>query len=120
MSADDGWCQHFDKEERACTIYEDRPRFCRVETETFGDMYGVDPEDMDDFCSACCSEQIGDVYGGKRQATDFHDSPLHVRVAYYLKLPLDIFGFPLVKRRADGSPREVQKAAVMLDLWNLF
>lgn len=79
MSANDGWCKHFDKEERACTIYEDRPRFCRVETETFGDMYGVDPEDMDDFSSACCSEQIGDVYGGKRQATDWHGSYLHFK-----------------------------------------
>lgn len=63
---DDGWCKHFDKEKRACTIYEDRPRFCRVETDTFGDMYGVEPEDMDEFCSACCEEQIDDVYGGKR------------------------------------------------------
>lgn len=68
MAAEDGWCKHFDKDKRACTVYEDRPRFCRVETETFGDMYGVDPEDMDDFCSSCCKEQIGDVYGGKRWA----------------------------------------------------
>lgn len=67
MANDDGWCKHFDKENRACTIYKDRPRFCRVETETFGSMYGVDPEDMDDFCSACCHEQINDVYGSKRQ-----------------------------------------------------
>lgn len=67
MAADDGWCRHFDKKNKLCTIYEDRPRFCRVETETFGDIYGVDPEDMDEFCSSCCSEHIGDVYGGKRQ-----------------------------------------------------
>lgn len=67
MADDDGWCRHFDKKNRACTIYNDRPRFCRVETETFGSMYGVDPEDMDDFCSACCHEQINDVYGSKRR-----------------------------------------------------
>ncbi|CAM9287074.1 unnamed protein product [Pylaiella littoralis] len=65
MANDDGWCKHFDKENRACTIYTERPRFCRVETETFGSMYGVDPEDMDDFCSACCNEQITDVYGAQ-------------------------------------------------------
>ncbi|CAM9682897.1 unnamed protein product [Scytosiphon promiscuus] len=65
MAEDDGWCKHFDKENRACTIYNDRPRFCRVETETFGSMYGVEAEDMDDFCSACCNEQISDVYGAK-------------------------------------------------------
>ncbi|CAM9557112.1 unnamed protein product, partial [Hapterophycus canaliculatus] len=67
MAEDDGWCKHFDKENRACTIYNDRPRFCRVETETFGSMYGVEAEDMDDFCSACCNEQISDVYGAKRR-----------------------------------------------------
>lgn len=66
MANEDGWCKHFDKENRACSIYPDRPRFCRVETETFGSMYGVDPEDMDDFCAACCHEQISDVYGGER------------------------------------------------------
>ncbi|CAM9939467.1 unnamed protein product, partial [Ascophyllum nodosum] len=63
MAAEDGWCVHYDKENRACTIYDDRPRFCRVEAETFGDMYGVEPEDMDGFCRSCCSDQIGDVYG---------------------------------------------------------
>lgn len=66
MTGDDGWCKHFDKESRACTVYSDRPRFCRVETETFGSMYGVEPEDMDDFCSSCCNEQISDVYGAER------------------------------------------------------
>eukprot|EP00752_Nemacystus_decipiens_P003371 g3118.t1 len=65
MANDDGWCKHFDQQNRACTIYKDRPRFCRVETETFGGMFGVDPEDMDEFCSACCHEQINDVYGAK-------------------------------------------------------
>lgn len=69
MANDDGWCKHYDKDNRACTIYTDRPRFCRVETDTFGSMYGVDPEDMDDFCSACCNEQITDVYGAQRRVT---------------------------------------------------
>eukprot|EP00953_Heterococcus_sp_UTEX-ZZ885_P000399 744-Heterococcus_DN1.PRE.3 len=30
MVADDGWCKHYDKTNRACTIYEDRPYFCKV------------------------------------------------------------------------------------------
>ncbi|CAM9740168.1 unnamed protein product [Discosporangium mesarthrocarpum] len=63
MAEEDGWCKHFDKQNRACTIYNDRPRFCRVEVETFGDMYGVEPADMDSFCVSCCREQIGDVHG---------------------------------------------------------
>ncbi|CAM9452788.1 unnamed protein product [Choristocarpus tenellus] len=63
MAQEDGWCKHFDRNSRSCTIYEDRPRFCRVEAETFGDMYGVDPLEMDSFCSSCCRENIGDVHG---------------------------------------------------------
>lgn len=65
MTLENGWCKHFDQENRACTIFEDRPRFCRVETDTFGDMYGIDSGDMDEFCTACCKDQIGLVYGSK-------------------------------------------------------
>lgn len=66
ITAPDGWCKHYDKERRACRIYEERPRFCRVEIETFGEMYGLEPEDMDDFCSSCCKGLITHVYGGAR------------------------------------------------------
>lgn len=115
MSADDGWCKHFDKEERACTIYEDRPRFCRVETETFGDMYGVDPEDMDDFCSGCCSEQIGDVYGGKRQvAVFFAWLFLACRGGLLLKL------HTTRRCRFPAGQTTCGWIAVMVDLWNPF
>lgn len=62
MVAEDGWCRHFDKTNRLCTIYEDRPGFCRVSDENFADMYEFDT-DVDTFCTACCREHIGDVYG---------------------------------------------------------
>ncbi|CAM9989749.1 unnamed protein product, partial [Phaeothamnion confervicola] len=48
---------------RACTIYEERPDFCRVTQVTFNRMYGVGVEEMDRFCTECCREQITDVYG---------------------------------------------------------
>ncbi len=59
----DGWCRHFDPESRRCRIYAQRPRFCRVQPEIFQDLYGVEPDEFDDFAIACCQEQISDVRG---------------------------------------------------------
>lgn len=86
MTLENGWCKHFDQENRACTIFEDRPRFCRVETDTFGDMYGIDSGDMDEFCTACCKDQIGLVYGSKRRVTVPVESLSCLRVRH-LHLP---------------------------------
>ncbi|KAK9154195.1 hypothetical protein Sjap_001675 [Stephania japonica] len=38
----DGWCVHFDKPTRTCSIYSDRPYFCRVEPGIFRDLYGIE------------------------------------------------------------------------------
>jgi Fe-S-cluster containining protein len=51
MVGADGWCIHYDKPSRSCTIHNERPRFCRVEPETFKDLYGIEEKDMDK--SAC-------------------------------------------------------------------
>ena len=45
--------------------YSDRPRFCRVESEVFQDMYGVEPEEVNDFAIDCCRQQIEGVYGDR-------------------------------------------------------
>ncbi len=63
MVGADGWCVYFDKITRRCTIYADRPRFCRVEADVFGDMFGIEPEELNDFAIACCCQQIEGVYG---------------------------------------------------------
>jgi uncharacterized protein len=63
MVREDGWCINYDLNTRKCTIYEDRPRFCRVQPDTFQDMYGVETEEFNDFAIACCRAQISDVYG---------------------------------------------------------
>lgn len=63
MVQKDGWCIHLDKETRKCTIYEDRPRFCRVNPDTFRDMYDVEPTEFNDFAIACCQDQIAGVHG---------------------------------------------------------
>ena len=63
MVGADGWCVNFDHDTRECRIYQNRPRFCRVEPDVFLEMYGVEPEELNDFAIDCCREQIEGVYG---------------------------------------------------------
>lgn len=65
MVGEDGWCIHFDSEARECRIYDKRPAFCRVTPETFQAMFGVEPEELNDFAIDCCREQIEAVYGDR-------------------------------------------------------
>lgn len=61
----DGWCVNFDQVSRECRIYPDRPRFCRVEPAIFEELYGVEPEELNDFAIDCCRQQIEGVYGDR-------------------------------------------------------
>jgi len=63
LVGEDGWCINFDHSKRECKIYKERPRFCRVEPETFWEMYEVDSDQFNDFAIDCCHEQIESVYG---------------------------------------------------------
>ena len=63
MVGEDGWCINFDHQTRECTIYEQRPRFCRVQTDIFEQMYGISSQDFHDFAINCCHQQIEGVYG---------------------------------------------------------
>ena len=63
MVGQDGWCVNFDRQTRQCTIYDQRPRFCRVQADIFQDMYEVKITEFNDFAIACCREQITGVYG---------------------------------------------------------
>lgn len=65
MVGDDGWCVNFDHESRECRIYEKRPRFCRVTTESFEEMFGIEPDELNDFAIDCCRQQIEAVYGDR-------------------------------------------------------
>lgn len=65
MVGADGWCIHFDHDNRECQIYADRPRFCRVQADTFADMYGITADDLNDFAIDCCQQQIEAVYGDR-------------------------------------------------------
>ena len=63
MVGEDGWCINYDRDNRKCQIYDRRPRFCRVQPNNFQDMYGVEPEEFNEFAIACCQQQIDGVYG---------------------------------------------------------
>ncbi|WP_055074458.1 YkgJ family cysteine cluster protein [Pseudanabaena sp. 'Roaring Creek'] len=65
MVGHDGWCINFDHIQRQCKIYDQRPRFCRVATDTFYDMFGVEPKDLDEFAISCCQETIASIYGDR-------------------------------------------------------
>lgn len=65
-----GWCIHYDAEMRQCQIYDQRPRFCRVLPETFEAMFGILPEDFNDFAIDCCHQQIEGVYGSDSDVLD--------------------------------------------------
>ncbi|MEM9924450.1 MAG: YkgJ family cysteine cluster protein [Cyanobacteria bacterium P01_D01_bin.50] len=61
----DGWCVNYDHNTRECSIYADRPRFCRIEAEVFKDLFGIEPEELNDFAIECCYQQIESLYGDR-------------------------------------------------------
>jgi uncharacterized protein len=72
----DGWCIHFDHTTRECRIYNERPNFCRVQADTFAQMFGIEPVELNDFAIACCREQIEGVYGERSLKAFDLSSPL--------------------------------------------
>ena len=73
LVGENGWCIHFDHETRKCLIYEQRPRFCRVQPDTFQQMYEIDPSDFNEFAIDCCRQQIEGVYGSKRTEMEHYN-----------------------------------------------
>jgi len=65
LVGDDGWCIYFDHLTRKCSIYDRRPRFCRVQADVFQDLFGIEPEELNDFAIDCCVQQIEGVYGDR-------------------------------------------------------
>lgn len=63
MIGTDGWCKWFDSHSRKCTIYSNRPRFCRATPQVFEDLYNVKREQFDEFAISCCEFHIANSYG---------------------------------------------------------
>jgi Fe-S-cluster containining protein len=65
MVGEGGWCVNFDQAARECRIYDERPRFCRVQADVFQDLYSVEAAEVNDFAIECCRQQIEGVYGDR-------------------------------------------------------
>ncbi|MEL6937999.1 MAG: YkgJ family cysteine cluster protein [Cyanobacteria bacterium J06598_1] len=75
LVGEDGWCINYDKTKRECTIYDERPNFCRVEPKTFQQLYNVEPAELNEFAIECCEQQISGIYGNKSPEMDrFYDA----------------------------------------------
>ncbi|XP_039115663.1 uncharacterized protein LOC120251192 [Dioscorea cayenensis subsp. rotundata] len=59
----DGWCIHYESSTRTCSIYEERPFFCRVEPDVFQKLYGVDPKRFNREACSSCRDTISSIYG---------------------------------------------------------
>lgn len=70
LVGEDGWCINYDKAARNCRIYDERPNFCRVQPDTFQQLYGIEPEALNDFAIECCEQQISGIYGNKSAEMD--------------------------------------------------
>lgn len=65
MVGEGGWCVNFEHATRQCRIYQERPRFCRVTADVFGDMFDIEPAELNDFAIDCCHEHISELYGDR-------------------------------------------------------
>ncbi|XP_019428172.1 PREDICTED: uncharacterized protein LOC109336188 isoform X2 [Lupinus angustifolius] len=63
MTGPDGWCIHYEKSTRKCSIYPDRPYFCRVEPEVFKSLYGINKKKFNKEACSCCRDTIKAIYG---------------------------------------------------------
>ncbi|KAJ0557616.1 putative zinc-or iron-chelating domain containing protein [Helianthus annuus] len=66
----DGWCVHYEKSTRTCSIYGDRPYFCRVEPHVFETLYGIPPKKFNNEACSSCIDTIKAVYGPGSEELD--------------------------------------------------
>lgn len=63
----DGWCIHYDHTTRTCSIYEDRPSFCRVKPDVFEKLYGIPERRFNKEACSSCRDTITAVYGSSSE-----------------------------------------------------
>ncbi|XP_020207617.1 uncharacterized protein LOC109792610 [Cajanus cajan] len=59
----DGWCIHYEKSTRKCSIYPERPYFCRVEPAVFKSLFGVKEKNFHKEACSFCRDTIKAIYG---------------------------------------------------------
>ncbi|CAG7912155.1 unnamed protein product [Brassica rapa] len=70
MIGDDGWCINYEKATRKCSIYADRPYFCRVEPEVFKTLYGIEEKKFNKEACSCCIDTIKTIHGPDSKELD--------------------------------------------------
>ncbi|XP_057741890.1 uncharacterized protein LOC130960491 isoform X2 [Arachis stenosperma] len=71
----DGWCIHYEKITRKCSIYSERPYFCRVEPEIFDSLYGISKKKFNKEACSCCRDTIKAIYGpNSKELHNFNNS----------------------------------------------
>ncbi|KAL2936703.1 1 4-beta-D-glucan cellobiohydrolase CEL6A [Bienertia sinuspersici] len=70
MVGADGWCKHFDKSTKTCSIYDDRPYFCRVQPDVFQTLYGINKRKFDKEACSFCKDTIKAIYGADSEVLD--------------------------------------------------
>ena len=63
MTSNDGWCKYLYRSNKKCSIYENRPDFCRVNK--FSVKFKGYLRKGDEFLIDCCKEHIKSIYGKK-------------------------------------------------------
>ncbi|KAJ3672475.1 hypothetical protein LUZ60_007196 [Juncus effusus] len=61
----DGWCIHYEAETRTCSIYNERPIFCRAEPEVFEKLFGIKQWRFNKEACTACTDTIKAVYGSE-------------------------------------------------------
>lgn len=70
LTGPDGWCIHFNKGTRTCSIYNDRPYFCRVEPAVFQSLFGINKKKFNKEACSFCTDAIKDIYGSHSKELD--------------------------------------------------
>lgn len=66
----DGWCINYEKSTRKCSIYPERPYFCRVEPAVFQSLYGINKKKFNKEACNCCRDTIKAIYGSRSKELD--------------------------------------------------
>ncbi|KAJ6844539.1 uncharacterized protein M6B38_293095 [Iris pallida] len=66
----DGWCVNYERATRTCSVYADRPSFCRVEPEVFERLYGVPRRRFNKEACSACKDTIAAVHGAGSEELD--------------------------------------------------
>lgn len=71
----DGWCIHYEKSSRKCSIYSERPYFCRAEPEVFESLFGVKQKNFNKEACSFCRDSIKAIYGSNsKELHNFDES----------------------------------------------